>query len=58
MWTQPVCFIVTNLYSQMKFVEAWLTLGLYQAADQVERDGQHDTSDDRNVQVKEEVECD
>ncbi len=40
----------------MKFVEAWLILGLYQAADQVERDRQYDTSNDRNVQMKEEVE--
>jgi len=39
----------------MKFVEAWLTLGLYQAADQVKDNRQYDASDDRNVQVKEEV---
>jgi hypothetical protein len=42
----------------MKFVEAWLTLGLNQAAHQVEDYRQHHTSDDRNVQVKEEVERD
>jgi hypothetical protein len=42
----------------MKSVEARLTLGLYQAADQVEHDGQHQAPDDGNMQVKEKVECD